>query len=86
MVMSILGMVIMWSVVGVMQVMFGTTDGQVVVMSAMGLPLAQVTVSTGSDIVSMAWSCSKFVLSDERQPPMSVSSPSDEGKRGMHSI
>lgn len=62
-----------------MQVMFGTTDGQVIVMSVVGLPLAQVSVSQGSDIVSMAWSCNKFELAEDKTPASPLSSTQDEG-------
>lgn len=47
------------------QVLFGTTDGQVIVMSANGAMLAQVTLVDGTEITGMAWSCEKFYL-DER--------------------
>lgn len=59
--------------------MFGTTDGQVIVMSVVGLPLAQVSVSQGSDIVSMAWSCNKFELGEDKTPASPLSSTQDEG-------
>ena len=44
--------------------LFGTSDWQIVVMSATGAMLAQVTVCDGREISSMAWSCQRFFLED----------------------
>ena len=55
-----------------LQVMFGTTDGQVIVMSANGAMLAQVTLVDGTEITAMSWSCEKFYL-DEREAEASDS-------------
>ena len=49
---------------GWLQVMFGTSDGQMVVMSSTGAMLAQVTVQEGQELTNMAWSCEKFYLSE----------------------
>ena len=45
--------------------MFGTTDGQILVMSAAGLMLTQVATMDGVEIMNMAWSCEKFCLSEQ---------------------
>lgn len=45
--------------------MFGTTDGQLLVMSATGAMLTQVVMQDGVEITSMAWSCEKFGLSEQ---------------------
>ena len=50
-----------------LQVLFGTSDGQMVVMTATGSMLAQVTVSAGLEITAMAWSCQRFFLEDQDQ-------------------
>ncbi len=45
--------------------LFGTTDGQIVVMSSTGAMLAQLSLGEGKEISSMAWSCPKFFLEDQ---------------------
>ena len=45
--------------------MFSTSDGQLIVMSSTGAMLSQVVVADGADISSMAWSCEKFVLTEQ---------------------
>lgn len=44
--------------------MFGTTDGQVIVMSSTGAMIRQFTVNEGTEITSMAWSCEKFNMEE----------------------
>lgn len=44
--------------------MFGTVDGQIVVMSSTGTIVSQVTVNEGFEITGMAWSCEKFNMEE----------------------
>ena len=60
------------------QVMFGTTDGQVIVMSSTGAMVRQFTVNEGSEITSMAWSCEKFNM-EEAESKESESGQKVEG-------
>ncbi|KAH9505615.1 Tubby- protein 4 [Bulinus truncatus] len=46
------------------QVMFGTLDGQIIVMSSTGAVVTQVTVHEGFEITSMAWSCERFNMEE----------------------
>lgn len=46
------------------QVMFGTTDGQIIVMSSTGAMISQVIVHDGKEISSMAWSCERFNMEE----------------------
>ncbi|VDI53276.1 Hypothetical predicted protein [Mytilus galloprovincialis] len=46
------------------KVIFGTTDGQVILMSSAGVMLTQISVQIGMDIVSMAWSSEKFNMDE----------------------
>ena len=48
-----------------LQVLFGTTDGQVIVMSSTGAMLAQVTVVDSQEVASLTWSCEKFYLGEQ---------------------
>lgn len=66
--------------VAVFQVMFGTTDGQVVVMSSSGAMLVQVTIHEGMEITTMMWSCEKFNMdeSDSDKNIKKTSPPSGE--------
>ena len=44
--------------------MFGTTDGQIIVMSSTGAMVSQVTVHDGMEISAMAWSCERFNMEE----------------------
>ena len=57
----------------VLQVLFGTTDGQIIVMSATGAMLTQVIVNEGNEIVSMLWSCEKFNMDETESKSTSTS-------------
>ncbi|ESP03124.1 hypothetical protein LOTGIDRAFT_137881 [Lottia gigantea] len=46
------------------KVMFGTTDGQLVVMSSTGAMIMQISIAEGMEITSMAWSCEKFNMEE----------------------
>ena len=56
-----------------LQVLFGTTDGQIIVMSATGAMLTQVIVNEGNEIVSMLWSCEKFNMDETESKSTSTS-------------
>ena len=60
--------------------MFGTTDGQVIVMSSTGAMIRQFTVHEGNEITSMAWSCEKFNM-EEAEARDGDSFNRDEGER-----
>ena len=53
------------------QVMFGTSDGHVIVMTSSGTLVRHFTINEGNEIAAMAWSCEKFNMID-------VDVPSDE--------
>ena len=44
--------------------MFGTTDGQIIVMSSTGAMVSQVTVLEGMEITTLLWSCEKFNMEE----------------------
>lgn len=44
--------------------MFGTSDGQLIVMSSTGAMVSQVTINEGFEITSMTWSCEKFNMEE----------------------
>ena len=71
-----------------LQVMFGTTDGQVIVMSASGAMVSQTKVSPGNEITCMVWSCEKFNLEEQETCPSSSSSEQQnslkEGKKSCY--
>ena len=46
------------------QVIFGTTEGQVIVMSANGNMVARATIQEGAEIMSLSWSCEKFNMEE----------------------
>jgi len=48
----------------VLQVMFGTTAGKVIVMSAGGTMIAQVIIHEGLEITYLGWSSERFFLVD----------------------
>jgi len=48
----------------VLQVMFGTTAGKVIVMSAGGTMIAQVIIHEGLEITYLGWSSERFYLMD----------------------
>lgn len=46
------------------QVLFGTMDGQIIVLSSTGTMITQVVVLQGSEIISLTWSCEKFNMDE----------------------
>ena len=46
------------------KVLFGTTDGQIIVMSSTGAMVTQVTVLEGMEITTLIWSCEKFNMEE----------------------
>ena len=59
--------------------LFGTTDGQLIVMSSTGAMLVQVTISDGHEITAMGYSCEKFQL-DEQENENNSDQGSPSGK------
>ncbi|XP_024121339.1 tubby-related protein 4 [Oryzias melastigma] len=49
------------------QVLFGTADGQVIVMDCHGRMLAHVLLHESDGIVSMSWNCPDFLLEDSTE-------------------
>ena len=47
-----------------LQVLFGTTDGQIIVMSSTGAMVSQVTILEGMEITTLLWSCEKFNMEE----------------------
>ncbi|XP_076467230.1 tubby-related protein 4-like [Babylonia areolata] len=69
------------------EVMFGTTDGQVIVMSSTGAMLRQFTVHENNEILSMAWSCEKFNMEEaDHKDPSADSSHREEGNPSILAI
>lgn len=46
------------------QVLFGTTDGNIIVMSSTGAMQSQITVLENMEITSLLWSCEKFNMEE----------------------
>ena len=44
--------------------MFGTTDGQIIIMSSTGAMVSQVTILEGMEITALLWSCEKFNMEE----------------------
>lgn len=49
------------------QVLFGTADGQVIVMDCHGRMLAHVLLHESDGIVSMSWNCPDFLVEDSTE-------------------
>lgn len=49
------------------QVLFGTADGQVIVMDCHGRMLAHVLLHVSDGIVSMSWNCPDFLVEDSTE-------------------
>ena len=63
------------------KVMFGTTDGQIILMSSAGVMLTQISIQLGMEIISMAWSSEKFSMDEtDGTTPSSRLSSSSKGK------
>jgi hypothetical protein len=61
--------------------MFGTTDGQIIVMSSQGAMVTQVTVLEGMEITTLLWSCEKFNMEEEEgNQETDQSGPSQDSK------
>lgn len=50
-----------------LQVLFGTADGQVIVMDCHGRMLAHVLLHESDGIVSMSWNCPDFLVEDSTE-------------------
>ncbi|XP_052243731.1 tubby-related protein 4-like isoform X2 [Dreissena polymorpha] len=61
------------------KVVFGKTDGQLIVMSSTGAMLTQVTVWSGVEITSLHWSCQKFNMEENPIHDSSVIVTPDKG-------
>lgn len=48
------------------KVYFGTSRGQMKVLDIHGAPVSQIHLSDESGISSMAWSCEKFCMNENR--------------------
>lgn len=64
-----------------LQVLFGTADGQVIVMDCHGRMLAHVLLHVSDGIVNMSWNCPNFLVedstesdtdSDDTVPPLGI--------------
>lgn len=44
--------------------MFGTTDGQIIVMSSTGAMVSHITILENMEITSLLWSCEKFNMEE----------------------
>ncbi|CAG5121578.1 unnamed protein product [Candidula unifasciata] len=66
------------------QVMFGTLDGQIIVMSSTGLVVTQVTVHEGFEITNMAWSCEKFNMEEADSGRDGTDHYSKDGHKKSH--
>ena len=44
--------------------MFGTTDGQIIVMSSTGAMVSQIMINEGMEISALSWSCEKFNMEE----------------------
>ena len=65
--------------------MFGTTDGQIIVMSSTGAMVTQVTVLEGMEITTLIWSCEKFNMEeseDNRDSGVKVTTESGSYEAG----
>lgn len=54
-------------IVLVVQVLFGTADGQVIVMDCHGRMLAHILLHEAEGIVSMAWNYPSFLVEDSSE-------------------
>ncbi|TNM94909.1 hypothetical protein fugu_017668 [Takifugu bimaculatus] len=52
------------------QVLFGTADGQVIVMDCHGRMLAHILLHESDGIVSMSWNCPSFLVEDSSESDM----------------
>lgn len=59
-----------------LQVMFGTSDGRVIVMSSTGAMVAQVTLMEGQEISCIEWNCEKFYLNERNSSAPDDTQPS----------
>lgn len=63
--------------------MFGTTDGQIIVMSATGAMVTQITVLEGMEITSLLWSCEKFNMEESEANQENGNKDNGEPESGM---
>lgn len=62
--------------------MFGTSDGQIILMSSAGVMLSQISVYAGMEIGTMAWSSEKFNMDEtDGNTSSSRQSLSSKGER-----
>ena len=60
---------------------FGTTDGQIIIMSSTGAMVSQVTILEGMEITTLLWSCEKFNMEEtESNRDSGIKVTSDTGK------
>lgn len=65
-----------------LQVLFGTSSGQILVNDMHGEVVAQVTLVEDTAIVAMAWSCEKFKMEeadDDQQQQQTDAVPPSQG-------
>ncbi|KAG0431854.1 hypothetical protein HPB47_021384 [Ixodes persulcatus] len=61
------------------QVLFGTSNGQILVSDMHGEVVAQVTLVEDAAIVAMAWSCEKFKMEEADEEQRSEAVPPTQG-------
>lgn len=62
------------------QVLFGTSNGQILVSDMHGEVVAQVTLVEDAAIVAMAWSCEKFKMEEADEEQRSEAVPPTQGR------
>ncbi|XP_013385175.1 tubby-related protein 4 isoform X2 [Lingula anatina] len=60
---------------GDQEVLLGTSDGQIIVLTSSGATVTQVTILSGQEMSHMAWSCEKFSMESD-----GTNSPSRTGE------
>ncbi|XP_064628378.1 tubby-related protein 4-like [Lineus longissimus] len=61
------------------QVLFGTTDGHIIVMSSTGAMVTHEAILEGAEISNMAFSCEKFNMDENENEEISTDSEKDLG-------
>lgn len=67
-----------------MQVMFGTTAGKVIVMSASGAMVAQVIIHEGLEINYLGWSSERFHLVEQESNEILTSGDLGSSSKTFH--
>lgn len=52
--------------------LFGTSNGQILVIDVHGVMVAQVSIQDGMPIASMCWSCEKFKMEETDEEDSSI--------------